>query len=134
VAMQTEGMLNRNNQSKATLSRWRVQGQDEAGMLPRAYLNHPANNLGSDRYVEQGDFLRLINFVVAYELKPEICRKLRLRRLSVALSGRKLFTWTRYSGQDPEVGQDASDPFWIGVDQAKTPPPRILTLSISAGF
>jgi hypothetical protein len=134
VAMQTEGMLNRNNQSKATLSRWRIQGQDEKGMLPRAYLNHPANNLGSDRYVERGDYLRLINFVLAYQLKPEICRKLRLRRLSVALSGRKVFTWTGYSGQDPEVGQDASDPFWIGVDEAKTPPPKIFTLSISAGF
>jgi hypothetical protein len=132
--MQTEGMLNRNNQSKATLSRWRVQGQDEEGMLPRAYMGHPANNLGSDRYVEQGDYLRLINFVIAYQLKPEICQKLHLRRLSIALSGRKLITWTGYSGQDPEVGQDASDPFWIGVDNAKTPPPRILTLSISAGF
>ena len=127
-------MLNKNNQSKATLSRWRVQGQDEEGMLPRAYMNHPANNLGSDRYVEQGDYLRLINFVVAYQMKPEICRKLRLRRLSFALSGRKLFTWTNYSGQDPEVGQDASDPFWIGEDKANTPPPKMITFSIAAGF
>ena len=134
VALETEGMLNKNNQSKATLSRWRVQGQDEEGMLPRAYMNHPANNLGSDRYVEQGDYLRLINFVVAYQMKPEICRKLRLRRLSFALSGRKLFTWTNYSGQDPEVGQDASDPFWIGEDKANTPPPKIITFSIAAGF
>jgi TonB-linked SusC/RagA family outer membrane protein len=134
VAIETEGMLNRNNQSKSTLSRWRVQGQDEEGMLPRAYMNHPANNLGSDRYVEKGDYLRLINFVLAYQLKPEIARKLRLRRLSFALSGRKLFTWTNYSGQDPEVGQDASNPFWIGVDRANTPPPKIMTFSISAGF
>jgi len=134
VALETEGMLNRNNQSKATLSRWRVQGQDEEGMLPRAYMNHPANNLGSDRYVEKGDYLRLINFVIAYQVKPEICRKLHLRRLSFAFSGRKLFTWTNYSGQDPEVGQDASDPFWIGIDRANTPPPRIITFSIAAGF
>jgi hypothetical protein len=44
-------MSDKNNQSKAVLRRWRVQGQDEPNMLPRAYENHPCNNLGSDRYV-----------------------------------------------------------------------------------
>jgi len=134
IAIETEGMNNRNNQSKAVLSRWRKQGQEEEGILPRAYLNHPANNLGSDRYVETGDYLRLINVMVMYRVKREWCEKLNLRNINLALSGRKLMTFTRYSGQDPEVGQDASDPFWIGVDQARTPPPRIITLSVSVGF
>jgi hypothetical protein len=134
VAIDTEGMNNRNNQSKAVLRRWRVQGQDEENMLPRAYLNHPANNLGSDRYVEAGDFLRLINVMVTYRLKREICEKLHLRTVNLTASGRKLLTFTNYSGQDPEVGQDASDPFWIGIDEANTPPPRILTFSVSIGF
>lgn len=134
VALSTEGMNGRNNQSKAVLSRWRTQGQDEEGMLPRAYMNHPANNLGSDRYVEPGDYLRLINLKVGYRVPARICNKLRVRTLSVAFSARKFWTWTRYSGQDPEVGQDASDPFWIGVDWANTPPPKILTMSIAVGF
>ncbi|HJZ38864.1 MAG TPA: SusC/RagA family TonB-linked outer membrane protein [Bacteroidales bacterium] len=134
VAIETEGMNNRNNQSKAVLSRWRIQGQDEEGMLPRAYLNHPANNLGSDRYVEPGDYLRLLNVILGYKLKPELCEKLKLRTLGVAVSARKLFTVTRYSGQDPEVGQDASNPFWIGVDEANTPPPRMITFTLSVGF
>jgi hypothetical protein len=134
VAIDTEGMNNRNNQSKAVLRRWRVQGQNEENMLPRAYLNHPANNLGSDRYVEAGDFLRLINVMVTYRLKREYCEKLHLRTVNLTASGRKLLTFTNYSGQDPEVGQDASDPFWIGIDEANTPPPRILTFSIAIGF
>jgi TonB-linked SusC/RagA family outer membrane protein len=134
VAIQTEGMNNRNNQSKATLRRWRVQGQDEPDMLPRAYMNHPCNNLGSDRYVEKGDFLRLINVMLTYRLKRELCEKMHLRNVNLTLSGRKLVTFTNYSGQDPEVGQDASDPFWIGVDNANTPPPKILTFSIAVGF
>jgi TonB-linked SusC/RagA family outer membrane protein len=134
VAIETEGMNNRNNQSKAVLRRWRVQGQNEKDMLPRAYMNHPANNLGSDRYVEMGDFLRLINVMVTYRLKRETCEKLHLRTVNLTASGRKLLTFTNYSGQDPEVGQDASDPFWIGVDQANTPPPKIVTFSISIGF
>jgi hypothetical protein len=134
VAIETEGMTNRNNQSKVVLNRWRVQGQDEEGMLPRAYMNHPANNLGSDRYVEPGDYLRLTNIRLGYRLRGDLCKKLRVRSMNFGVSARKILTLTRYSGQDPEVGQNASDPFWIGVDQANTPPPMILTFSIAVGF
>jgi len=134
VAIDTEGMNDRNNQSKAVLSRWRVQGQDEEGMIPRAYLNHPANNLGSDRYVEPGDYLRLINLKLGYRLKSEWCDRLNLRSVVLAFSARKILTFTRYSGQDPEVGQNAADPFWIGVDRANTPPPKIYTMSVAIGF
>ncbi len=134
IALNTEGMNNRNNQSKATLSRWRVQGQDFKGILPRAYMNHPANNLGSDRYVEKGDYLRLNNLKLAYRLNQSLCNRLGVRKADIALSARKLFTFTNYTGQDPEVGQNASNPFWIGVDNARTPPPKIYTISLSIGI
>ena len=134
IAIQTQGMNNRDNQSKAVLNRWRVQGQQEEGLLPRAYMNHPANNLGSDRYVEKGDYMRLNNIKLSYMLSNDLCRKLGVRKANIALSARKLYTWTAYSGQDPEIGQDASDPFWIGVDYARTPPPKIITLSVGVGF
>jgi TonB-linked SusC/RagA family outer membrane protein len=134
VAISTEGMNDKNNQSKAVLRRWRVQGQDEANMLPRAYLYHPANNLGSDRYVEPGDYMRLLNLMLGYRLPQKYCSMLHLRTLTLALSARKLFTLTNYSGQDPEISQDASNPFWIGVDYARTPPSRIVTFTASIGF
>ena len=134
VALQTEGMNNRNNQSKAVLYRWRFQGDDEEGMLPLAYMNHPASNLGSDRYVEKGDFLRLNNIKFGYQVDKDFCNRLGIRNAALTVSARKLFTFTNYSGQDPEVGQDASDPFWIGVDNAKTPPPKIITFSLAVGF
>lgn len=134
IALQTEGMDGRNNQSKAVLSRWRVQGQNEPGILPRAYLGHQANNLGSDRYVERGDFLRLNNVKFGYQLSPALCSKLNLQSASFSVSARKLFTFTNYSGQDPEVGQNATDPFWVGADYANTPPPRMVTISVSVGF
>jgi hypothetical protein len=134
IALQTQAMNNRDNQSKAVLNRWRVQGQQEEGLLPRAYMNHPANNLGSDRYVEKGDYLRLNNLKIGYMLSNEMCRKLGVRKANIALSARKLYTWTGYTGQDPEIGQNASNPFWIGVDEARTPPPKIITFSIGVGF
>jgi hypothetical protein len=111
-----------------------VQGQNEEGMLPRAYMNHPANNLGSDRYVEKGDFVRLNSMKIGYELSKNMCTKIGIRRANLALSGRKLMTFTNYSGQDPEIGQDASNPFWMGVDNARTPPPKVYTFSIAIGF
>jgi TonB-linked SusC/RagA family outer membrane protein len=134
IALQTQGMNGRNNQSKAVLNRWRTQGQDYPGLLPRAFMDNPANNLGSDRYVEKGDFMRLNNVKFGYQLSQELCRRLSLQSASFSISARKLYTFTNYSGQDPEVGQDASDPFWIGADYANTPPPRMVTLSFSVGF
>lgn len=134
VAIQTEGMRDKNNQSKAVLSRWRAQGQEEEGMLPRAFLWHPANNLGSDRYVEPGDYLRLSNIKLGYRLRQDWCERIGVRSINLAVSARKMWTLTQYSGQDPEVGQNASDPFWIGVDYANTPPPKMFTFSVAVGF
>jgi len=134
VAMDTEGMLDRNNQSKAVLKRWRIQGQDEDGMIPRAYMDHPANNLGSDRYVENGDFLRLNNLTFAYALPRKLCTRLRLNTLDFAFTMRKIWTRTNYTGQDPEVPQVGDDPFWFGTDNARTPIPKSYVFSISVGF
>ncbi len=134
IAEQTQGMNDKNNQSTAVLRRWRAQGQSESDLLPRAYLYSPANNLGSDRYVERGDFLRLLNVQLSYKFTKDFCDKLKMRALAVTVSARKLLTFTQYTGQDPEIGQDASDPFWIGVDYARTPPPAIITMNISIGF
>ena len=127
-------MNNKDNQSKAVLNRWRVQGQEDPGLLPRAYMYHPANNLGSDRYVEKGDYLRLNNIKLSYMLSNDVCRKIGVRKANVAISARKLITWTGYTGQDPEIGQNATDPFWIGIDYARTPPPKVITFSVGVGF
>ena len=134
VAMDTEGMVDKRNQSKATLHRWTYQGQDEPGLLPRAYMNHPTNNLGSSRYVEDGDFMRLNNVSIRYTFPAKVVMRLRINSFDLALTGRKLLTLTRYSGQDPEIPQVGSDPFWFGTDRANTPPPRAYTISMLIGF
>lgn len=134
VALSTEGMLNKDNQSKAVLHRWRTQGQDEPDLIPRAYLYHPANNLGSDRYVEDGSFMRLNSLSISYQLNQNVVKRLKLRLFQVSLNMRKLMTFTNYSGQDPEISQKGTDPFWFGTDNAKTPPPKSFTLSINIGF
>ncbi|MCK4920363.1 MAG: SusC/RagA family TonB-linked outer membrane protein [Bacteroidales bacterium] len=134
VAMNTEAALDKNNQSKAVLYRWRVQGQDEEGITPRAYLDHLANNLGSDRFVEDGDFLRLTNATIAYKLGKKTAKKLGVSNLEFAFTMRRALTFTNYSGQDPEVSQSGDDPFWFGTDKARTPSPKSYLISIAIGF
>lgn len=134
IAMNTEGMLGKDNQSLAVLKRWRTQGQDEPGILPRAYLDHPANNLGSNRYVEDGDFLRLVNLTMAYKMPRSLSNKLGVQSIDIAFTVRKLITITNYTGQDPEIPQIMEDPFWFGTDKARTPPPQDYSMSISIGF
>ena len=134
VALRAEGMLDRNNQSKAVLHRWRVQEQDEPDMIPRAYRGHEANNLGSDRYVEAGDFLRLNNLSLRYRLPKPLAKRIRLNAVDIALNMRKILTITNYSGQDPEIPAIGDDPFWFGTDKARTPTPKAYTLSIAIEF
>lgn len=134
IAMDTETLSDRNNQSTAALHRWRRPGQDFPGMLPRAYLNHPANNLGSDRYVEDGDFLRLNSLSLSYSFKREFLERLGLNSFEISFIGRKLFTFTNYSGQDPEIRTDIQDPFWFGTDNGLVPPPCVYALNIKIGF
>jgi hypothetical protein len=63
-----------------------------------------------------------------------ICQKIRVQAIDFAISVRRIFTVTQYSGQDPEIPQQLEDPFWFGTDKAKTPPPQEYTLSIAIGF
>ena len=134
IALETEGMTNKNNQSTAVLHRWRREGQNYEGILPRAYLNHPANNLGSDRYVENGDFARLNNISLQYKFDKKKLTKWNLNSLKVSLNMRKILTFTNYTGQDPEISRGGQNPFWMGTDNARTPVPRIYTVGLSVGF
>ena len=97
-------------------------------------MNHPANNLGSDRYVMRGDYVRLNNLSFQYSLPGRICRKMKVESLRAGLNLRKVLTFTDYTGQDPEISRVGSDPFWLGTDNAKTPVPQVYTVSLAVGF
>ena len=134
VALQAESMSNKDNQSTAVLHRWRVSGDDFPNMIPRAYQGHPANNLGSDRYVEDASFLRLNNLALNYTFPTEIARRMNLRNLRLGIQARKLMTFTKYTGQDPEVRIKKEDALWFGKDTGTVPPPIIIAFNIAVGF
>lgn len=134
VALNAESMTNKNNQSKAVLRRWRAPGQDFDGILPRAYFGHPANNLGSDRYVEDASYIRLNNLALDYSLSPKVLKPIGCRMMKVGFQARKLFTFTNYSGQDPEVTMKQDNALWFGKDTGSVPPPIVLALTLKVGF
>lgn len=119
--MDTEKMYNYDNQSLATNWRWRREG--DVTDMPRALYNKGFNWLGSDRFVEDGSHIRLKSLSLSYMVKPEVCRKLGVSDIKFFATGYNLYTWTNYSGQDPDVAPP-SRPDSLPKDYSKTPPSK----------
>ncbi len=121
--MDLEKMTTHDNQSKATNWRWRRSG--DITDIPRAYYpgetNPTFNYLGSSRFVENGDFIRFKSVSIKYNLGQKLCSKLRLDNVSLYLTGYNTYTWTNYSGQDPDVSQPTK-PDELPKDWSRTPP------------
>jgi TonB-linked SusC/RagA family outer membrane protein len=130
--MNTTAMYNFDNQSTAVLRRWRKEG-DETD-IPRALIGGGYNWLGSDRYVEDASFLRFRTITARYTFDQGLLKRLKMRNLSAYVTAENLFTWTNYTGQDPEVSASGSDPFRMAYDYSMTPPSRTFTLGIALGF
>jgi len=128
-----ECMRTNNNQSFATTWRWRKNG--DITEIPRA-LNaaeyNSYNALPTDRYVEDGDFLRLQYIQLSYDVDPKLLKKLGIRSLKFFASANNLWCWTKYSGTDPEVAPNG----WskIAIDNNRTPRARYFTASVNLGF
>ena len=73
--------------------------------MPRAVLGDPNQNMRvSDRYVEDGSYLRLKALTIGYSLPQHIIQKLPIDNLRFYVGGKNLLTFTKYTGFDPEVG------------------------------
>lgn len=128
-----EMMRDNNNQSYATTWRWRKNG--DITEIPRAlsaadYSSY--NALPSDRYVEDGNYLRLQYVQLSYDIDPKILKKWGIRQLKLYASANNLFVWSKYTGTDPEIAPYG----WskIALDYSKTPRPLSFTGSINLGF
>lgn len=128
--MDTEKMYNHDNQSLATNWRWRSVG--DSTDVPRALYNKGYNWMGSSRFVEDGSYIRLKTANFTYNFSKKFCDKLKIRDARIYLTAYNLFTWTTYSGQDPEVG--LAGPTSLPKDASRTPPSRRLTLGLNIKF
>ncbi|MBL7111202.1 MAG: SusC/RagA family TonB-linked outer membrane protein [Bacteroidales bacterium] len=129
--MDTEKMYNHDNQSQATNWRWRREG--DSTDIPRALYNDGYNWLGSDRFVEDGSYIRLKTLSLSYLVKPELAAKLRINEMRIFATAYNLYTWTGYSGQDPDVAPP-SKPDTLPKDYSKTPPGRKFMFGVNIKF
>ena len=99
----TEGGVSNGNYSKDVIGRW--TGPGTSNTMPRLVLNDPnGNNRVSDRFVEDGSYIRMKNVRIAYNLPAKWVANKVMKKAQVYVSAQNLFTITNYSGMDPEVG------------------------------
>ncbi len=101
--------------------------------LDAADLNKNTENF-SDRYVEDGSYLKLSNLQFGYSLPSELTKKMYIKNLRIYASMDNLLTLTKYSGLDPELFGLYGDPFHYGVDMVNYPHPRTYSFGINLTF
>jgi TonB-linked SusC/RagA family outer membrane protein len=129
--MNTEKMYGYENQSIATNWRWRRQGDQT--IVPRALYGEGYNWMGSDRFVEDGSFVRLRSASLSYFMPKKLCERLNVKDMKIFVMGYNLFTWTKYTGQDPDV-PIPSNPTQLPKDYSRTPPGMRLTIGTNITF
>ncbi|RZK16384.1 MAG: SusC/RagA family TonB-linked outer membrane protein, partial [Pedobacter sp.] len=127
----TTSMNGFNNQSTAVLRRWRAEG--DITDMPRATYATGYNFLGSDRYVEDGSYLRLRSITLKYDFNKNLLKRIGMKGLSANIMMENILTFTKYTGQDPEVPVRLST-FSTVVDNSTTPPIKTITLGLTANF
>ncbi len=124
------GMLRETAQSRWT-------GAGTSNTTPRAIAGGTGaafhNNQASSRWVEDGSFFRIKNITVGYTLPKDITNKWSIDNFRLYLTGSNLFTFTKYSGYDPEAS-DSSDPRTFGADFLTAPPLRTVILGLNLNF
>ncbi len=121
-----ESMSVPQNQTVKVLDRWTGEGTSHS--VPRAVYSDPNQNTRhSDHFIENGSYLRLKNLTLGYTLPRSLSQKAYLQTLRVYVSCQNLFTLTRYSGFDPEVGVS-------GVDLSTYPVTRTVSFGVNVKF
>ncbi len=130
--MSTTNMYTNNNQTQAVMKRWRKQG--DVTEMPRALYGAGRNWVGSDRYVEDGSYIKFSTLSLSYNLQKKVLDKIRFRSAKMALTVSNLLLLTNYSGVDPSVSANRNDPFSLGRDNMLTPNPISYTLGFWLNF
>ena len=104
---------------------------------PRAAINDPnENNRISDRYVQDGSYLRMKNITLGYTLPKKWIAPLRLDNVHIYCNIQNLFTITGYDGYDPEVGASTADGngYVYGLDNGRYPSPTVYSFGLNVTF
>jgi TonB-linked SusC/RagA family outer membrane protein len=121
------------NQLETVLDRWSATNPN--GSLPRVAGGVSNPNLAiSSRYLEDASYLRIQNVTFGYTLPTAWLSKVKVARFRVYASVQNLYTFTKYSGYDPEVGSFNQKALLMNIDNGRYPSPRTVTFGVSVEF
>ncbi len=119
------------NLPSTVLNRW--TGENTSNNEPRASIEDPNKNYSrfSDRYVLDGDYLRIKNVQLGYTFNKNTLSKLRIQHLKLYVAAQNLYTFTNYPGVDVEFGSGTIN---SGVDTGTYPQARTFTVGMNLRF
>lgn len=121
------------NFARDMIKRWTGEGTQNDAKYPRLGGSDTNNSIvQSDRYLEDGSYLRIKNMQFGYTIPSTTIKKIGLEQIRFYVNTQNLFTFTKYTGLDPEIGmRGGTDPFDIGVDRGYYPPARLFSVGLN---
>ncbi len=103
--------------------------------IPRASINDPNDNDRiSDRYIENGSYIRLKNITLGYTFPKKLIQHWGIDNLRVYANIQNLLTITGYSGYDPEIGVSTASANVMGLDNGRYPSPTVYSFGLNVTF
>ncbi|MDQ2931961.1 MAG: SusC/RagA family TonB-linked outer membrane protein [Gemmatimonadota bacterium] len=117
--------------STRELSRWEHPG--DITNEPRASIGGKsgADVKQTDRFLEDGSYLRLQEVTLSWTLPRSIAARRGLENAKLYVSGHNLFTWTRYTGYDPDASSNGIENVQLGIDLVAYPRARAFTVGVA---
>ncbi|MFP9113871.1 SusC/RagA family TonB-linked outer membrane protein [Flavobacterium sp. RHBU_3] len=121
------------NQLSEAANYWTEENPNTSVPRPIGDLSNPNVQI-SNRYIEDGSYLRIQNTTLGYTLPSEIASKIKMSRVRVYATGTNLHTFTKYTGYDPEIGSFNQNVLLTGIDNGRYPSPRTYSFGVNLEF
>ncbi|MEO7990850.1 MAG: TonB-dependent receptor [Chryseolinea sp.] len=131
----TEGMQRLFNSGTEVMNAWTPTNTNTN--VPRAVTGDPNSNARpSDRFLEDGSYLRIKNLNIGYSLPASVLSFTNgtIKKFRIYFTAQNLLTVTKYKGYDPEVGSRNYGALTNGIDYGQFPQPRTFIGGIQLGF
>jgi TonB-linked SusC/RagA family outer membrane protein len=120
------------NKFRSVLGRWTGEGSTNNPNTPRyAFTDGNVNTRVSSRYVEDGSFAKIKDIQLGYTLPASLIKSKVISRLRLFAQVKNAYTFTKYSGFDPEIAGGILD---SGIDRASYPQARTFSMGLDVKF
>jgi TonB-linked SusC/RagA family outer membrane protein len=121
-----------NNNISEIKDRWTTSGQETN--VQKLVLQDNVSTQASTRWLEKGNFLRFRQVSLGYNMPATLANSLGLYNMRIYALVQNLYTFTNYSGTDPEVNSNRTSNIAYGTDNRSTPQPRSFTIGLNLGI